>query len=64
MSQVTPETRMLTATDIIRLRDQMPVEQLREITNRAKKERGYLSFKVLFETMGYVHAYGNSYYLP
>lgn len=47
--------------EIIRLRDKMPVEELRAITNKTKERLGYVNFRAIFETMGYVHAFNDKY---
>lgn len=54
----------ITKLEIIKLRDNMSVEQLRTITNETKKRLGYVSYNALFETMGYTHAFNDTYIKP
>ncbi len=51
----------ITETEIIALRDQMSVEELRRITNETKAREGHVSFREIFKTMGYIHAFNDSY---
>lgn len=57
-------TIYITKTEIIKLRDNMSVDELRVITNATKARLGYVSFESLFETMGYVHAFNDTYIKP
>lgn len=55
------KTIYITQTELIKLRDNMSVEELRRITNETMKREGYVSYRALFETMGYVHAFNDTY---
>jgi hypothetical protein len=48
--------------DIIKLRDNMSVDELRIISNKTKEIYGFIDYKRLFITMGYTHAFGDTYY--
>jgi hypothetical protein len=61
---VTPNTKLYTETEIIRLRDQMPVEELRKYTKLCREQFGYVSYSALFQVMGYVHAFNKKWYKP
>lgn len=56
--------QLISKTEIIKLRDAMSVEELRKITNKTKEENGYVSYKAIFETMGYKHAFNDKFFVP
>jgi len=58
------ETIYITGTEIIKLRDNMSVEELIRITNETKERFGYVDYQGLFKTMGYVHAFNDTYLKP
>jgi len=50
--------------EIIRLRDTMPLDELRRITNKCKETYGFIDYRHIFMTMGYRHAYNDKWYVP
>lgn len=50
-----------TAAELIKMRDDMPVNELRRQTTETKKRDGYVSYRGIFETMGYKHVFNNTY---
>jgi hypothetical protein len=55
---------LITERGIIELRDQMSIEDLRAITNKCMADWGFVSFRYLFITMGYVHAFNDKWIKP
>lgn len=55
---------LITETEIIKLRDKMSTNQLREITNMTKKKHGFVDMKRIFQTMGYTHAFNDKWEKP
>ena len=53
---------LISEYEIIRLRDKMPTEELRIITNRVKNKMGYVGYREIFNEMGYVHAFNDKWY--
>ena len=53
---------LISEYEIIRLRDKMPTEELRAITNQVKEKMGYVSYREIFKEMGYVHAFNDKWY--
>ena len=53
--------RLYTEREIIEMRDNMSVLELRKITNQAKKDFGYVDFRAIFKTMGFEHAFGDKW---
>ena len=47
--------------EIIKKRDEMSLSSLREITNKTMEKYGFVDYKRLFETMGYIHRYNDKY---
>jgi hypothetical protein len=41
----------------------MPLSELKEITKKCKKCFGFVDFRHIFVTMGYVHAFSNKWYI-
>jgi len=52
---------LITKTELIALRDSMPLEILKEQTRKTKERNGYVDYRGIFETMGYVHAFNDTY---
>lgn len=55
---------LISEREIILLRDKMPVEELRKITNAVKEKQGYVSYREIFREMGYVHAFNDKWHVP
>ncbi len=45
--------------DIILIRDSMEIEELRVITNKVKNKLGYVTFKLLFQEMGFKNLFND-----
>ena len=56
------EVETITEYEIIRLRDNMPLSKLKRITKETMARKGYVDYRGIFETMGYVHAFNNKYF--
>jgi len=56
--------KYITDREIIELRDKMPLDELRRITNETMKKFGFVDYTRIFLTMGYVYAYGDKYHVP
>ena len=54
---------MTTEYEIIRLRDKMPLSELRKITNECMSRFGFVSYCYLYITMGYVHQFNDKWLL-
>ncbi len=52
---------LISKTDLIKMMDEMSIEETRTIINETKQKNGYVSYRAIFETMGYVHSF-NEYY--
>lgn len=50
-----------TEAEILDIRDNMSVEELRRQTNAVKAKYGYVSFKLIFKEMGFEHSYNDKY---
>ena len=61
---VTPKTKIISEYEIIRLRDKMPLDELKKITNKCMEKFGYVGNREIYQTMGYVHAYNDKWYKP
>jgi len=55
---------LISGTEIIKIRDKMPLEELKRITEETKTRCGYISYREIFITMGYTPVYSNMYYKP
>lgn len=55
---------LITDRNIILLRDEMPLTELKKITIKTKEIYGFVDFHHIFLTMGYTKAYANKYYKP
>lgn len=53
--------KLTTSTEIINQRDQLPLEDLKRQTKEIKQEHGRVDYRLIFEHMGYRHAFGDSY---
>ena len=53
---------LISEYEIIILRDKMSVSQLSKITDKCKKDNGFVSYREIFKTMGYVHAFNDKWY--
>lgn len=53
--------KLVTKTELIKIRDNMSIIELRQITKQTRERLGYVDFNGLFETMGYVHAFNDTY---
>ena len=56
--------QIISELEIIRLKDKLPLDQLKEITRKTKEKFGIVYNKAIYETMGFVHAYNDKYYKP
>ena len=54
----------ITEREIILLRDQMSNSDLTKITDKCKQTYGFVDFTHIFKTMGYIHAFNDSWYKP
>lgn len=52
---------LISKTDLIKMMDEMSIEDTRTIIKETKQKNGYVSYRAIFETMGYVHSF-NEYY--
>jgi len=59
---VTTKTIIVSEYEIIKLRDTMELSKLKEITDKCKKDFGYVDYRGIFKTMGYTHAYNDKWY--
>jgi hypothetical protein len=50
--------------EIILLRDKMSVDELTAITDKTKKMYGFVTYRFIFKTMGYTHAFNDKYWKP
>ena len=55
---------LITDRDIILLRDQMPLDELKVISKKTLKTYGFVDFHHTFLTMGYTKAFNNYYHKP
>lgn len=54
----------ITSSEIIKIRDKMPLNELRQINEKTLNRCGYISYHEIFTTMGYIRASKNNYYKP
>ena len=48
--------------EIIRLRDTMPLDELKKITKKCEKKFGFVDYRHIFVTMGYTHAFNDKWF--
>ena len=53
---------LITERKLIELRDTMEVSELSKITKKCKKTYGFVDYRHIFKTMGYVHAFNDKWY--
>ena len=54
---------LVTEREIILLRDSMKLSELRKITKKCKDKFGFVDYRRIFVTMGYVHAFNDKWNL-
>ena len=55
---------LITERQIIELRDTMPLDKLKKTTKDCMKKFGFVDYRHIFMTMGYVHAFNDKWHKP
>lgn len=55
------KTSYVTVRELIKMRDEMTDAELKEQTRKTKERLGYVDYRGIFETMGYRHAFNDTY---